>query len=71
MKSEILENDDVTCAGKSHNRTIVISWFGIIIGSLNMHNDLFLSDVRQPEMDVLQSLAVILIKLFCRLSPSE
>ena len=36
-----------------------------------MHNDLFLSDVRQPEMDVLQSLAVILIKLFCRLSPSE
>ena len=55
MKSEILENDDVTCAGKSHNRTIVISWFGIIIGSLNMHNDLFLSDVRQPEMDVLQS----------------
>ena len=26
MKSEILENDDVTCAGKSHNRTIMISW---------------------------------------------
>ena len=60
MKSEILENDDVTCAGKSHNRTIVISWFGIIIGSLN--NDQFLSDARQPKVDVLQSLAVILIK---------